>query len=196
MLRPEVCNFIKKILQRSCFPVNIGKFTRTAFLQNTSGGCFRGCLPDALQQLLPQSMPPRSTYQHNSYVWFKIIQVMWSCKTWQQNGENILDMHQRKQINGDQLKRIVLMGLFNLCYQLRKICSGQNNNITKDLKTFKWEGSRFFRFLRILLHFCCCCCCCCFCSQFNIFTIFSRFTLTMKCKECKDGKSLTAGLKC
>ena len=32
ILRPEVCNFIKKILQRSCFPVNIGKFTRTAFL--------------------------------------------------------------------------------------------------------------------------------------------------------------------
>ena len=30
------CNFIKRRLQDSCFPVNIGKFLRTAFLQNIS----------------------------------------------------------------------------------------------------------------------------------------------------------------
>ena len=36
---PKV-NFIKKRLQYKCFPVNIGKFLRTPFLQNTSGGCF------------------------------------------------------------------------------------------------------------------------------------------------------------
>ena len=33
-------NFIKKRLEHRCFPVNIVKFLRTAFLQNTSGGCF------------------------------------------------------------------------------------------------------------------------------------------------------------
>ena len=32
--------FIKKRLQPRCFPVNISKFLRTAFLQNTSGDCF------------------------------------------------------------------------------------------------------------------------------------------------------------
>ena len=33
-------NLIKKRLQHRHFPVNIEKFLRTAFLQNTSGGCF------------------------------------------------------------------------------------------------------------------------------------------------------------
>ena len=33
-------NFIKKKLRDRCFPVNIAKFLRTPFLQNTSGGCF------------------------------------------------------------------------------------------------------------------------------------------------------------
>ena len=32
--------WIKKILQHRCFPVNIAKVLRTAFLQNFSGGCF------------------------------------------------------------------------------------------------------------------------------------------------------------
>ena len=32
------CKFIKKRYQHRCFPVNIAKFLRTAFLQNTSGG--------------------------------------------------------------------------------------------------------------------------------------------------------------
>ena len=36
----KTCNFIKKRLQHRCFPVNITKFLRAAFLQNTSGGCF------------------------------------------------------------------------------------------------------------------------------------------------------------
>ena len=36
----KACNFIKKRLQRKCFPVNIAKFLRTAFLQNTFGDCF------------------------------------------------------------------------------------------------------------------------------------------------------------
>ena len=36
----KVCNFIKKRLQHRCFPVNIAKFLRTAFSQNTSSGCF------------------------------------------------------------------------------------------------------------------------------------------------------------
>ena len=27
--------------QRQCFPVNLAKFSRTSFLQNTSGGCFQ-----------------------------------------------------------------------------------------------------------------------------------------------------------
>ena len=37
---PQACNFIKKRLQYKCFSVNIEKFLRKAFLQNTSGGCF------------------------------------------------------------------------------------------------------------------------------------------------------------
>ena len=36
----KACNFIKKRLQRSCFPVKFAKFLRTPVLQNTSGGCF------------------------------------------------------------------------------------------------------------------------------------------------------------
>ena len=36
----KTCNFIKKKLRHRCFPVNIVKFLRTPFLQNTSGGCF------------------------------------------------------------------------------------------------------------------------------------------------------------
>ena len=32
--------WIKKSFQRRCFPANIAKFLRTAFLQNFSGGCF------------------------------------------------------------------------------------------------------------------------------------------------------------
>ena len=31
---------LAKRLQNKCFPVNIAKFLRTPFLQNTSGGCF------------------------------------------------------------------------------------------------------------------------------------------------------------
>ena len=34
------CNFLKNRLQHRCFPVNIVKFLRTPFLQNTSGGYF------------------------------------------------------------------------------------------------------------------------------------------------------------
>ena len=36
----QACNFITKRLQHNCFPLNIVKFVRTAFLQNKSGGCF------------------------------------------------------------------------------------------------------------------------------------------------------------
>ena len=32
--------FIKKSLKHRCFPVNIAKFLKTAFLLNTSGGCY------------------------------------------------------------------------------------------------------------------------------------------------------------
>ena len=33
----KACNFIKKRLQHKCFPVNIAKFLRSAFSQNTPG---------------------------------------------------------------------------------------------------------------------------------------------------------------
>ena len=33
-------NFIKKKLERRCFPKNLVKYLRTTFLPNTSGGCF------------------------------------------------------------------------------------------------------------------------------------------------------------
>ena len=36
----QICNFLKKRRQHRCFPVNIAKFLRTPFLQNTSGVCF------------------------------------------------------------------------------------------------------------------------------------------------------------
>ena len=36
----KACSFIKKRIQHKGFPVNIVKFFRIAFLQNTSGGCF------------------------------------------------------------------------------------------------------------------------------------------------------------
>ena len=36
----QACNFIKKRLQRKCFPVKFAKFLRTPFLQNTCGGCY------------------------------------------------------------------------------------------------------------------------------------------------------------
>ena len=39
----QACNSIKKRLQHRCFPVNIAKFLRTAFSQNTSDGCFYSC---------------------------------------------------------------------------------------------------------------------------------------------------------
>ena len=32
--RPQICNFIKKRLQRRCFPVNIAKLLRTSILKN------------------------------------------------------------------------------------------------------------------------------------------------------------------
>ena len=36
----QACNFIKRRLQRRCFPVNIAKCLRTPFLQNTFFGYF------------------------------------------------------------------------------------------------------------------------------------------------------------
>ena len=36
-LQISACNFIKKSLQHRCFPVNLAKFLRAPFLQNTSG---------------------------------------------------------------------------------------------------------------------------------------------------------------
>ena len=36
----KACNFIKKELQSRCFLVNVAKFLRATFLQNTSSGCF------------------------------------------------------------------------------------------------------------------------------------------------------------
>ena len=36
----EACNFIKRRLQHRCFPMKFEKFSRTPFLQNSSGGYF------------------------------------------------------------------------------------------------------------------------------------------------------------
>ena len=38
----SACNFIKKRLQHRCFPVTFAKYSRTPFLQNTSGGYASG----------------------------------------------------------------------------------------------------------------------------------------------------------
>ena len=40
LIRPKVCNFIKKRLQHKRFRVNFVKFLRTSFLENASGGSF------------------------------------------------------------------------------------------------------------------------------------------------------------
>ena len=37
--RNKACNFIKKILQHRCFPVNFVKFGKTSFLPNSFCGC-------------------------------------------------------------------------------------------------------------------------------------------------------------
>ena len=36
----RLATLLKKRLWHRCFPVNVAKFLRTRFLQNTSGGCF------------------------------------------------------------------------------------------------------------------------------------------------------------
>ena len=38
--RHKTCNFIKKRLRHTCFPLNFAKFIRTPFSQNTSGRLF------------------------------------------------------------------------------------------------------------------------------------------------------------
>ena len=50
-------NFIKRRLQHRSFPVNIAKFFRTAFSQNTSGNCFYVChYPESfLFNMVPKS---------------------------------------------------------------------------------------------------------------------------------------------
>ena len=50
----KLCNFIKKRLQRGCFPVNFPKFLRTLFLQNTSGRMLQLLVSD-LEGLLASS---------------------------------------------------------------------------------------------------------------------------------------------
>ena len=42
--RLQACNFIRKRLQNSWYPVNIGKFLRTLFLRTSTNECF--CIPE------------------------------------------------------------------------------------------------------------------------------------------------------
>ena len=47
------CKLIKKRLQHRCFPANIAKFLKAAFLQDTFGGCFwKGLLQPLLKHPL------------------------------------------------------------------------------------------------------------------------------------------------
>ena len=39
LIKMQACNFIKKRLQQSCFPVKFEEILRKSFLQNTSGVC-------------------------------------------------------------------------------------------------------------------------------------------------------------
>ena len=48
---PHTCNFIKKRLQYSCFPVNIATFLSTPFSQNTSGWPSLRALPKSRKKL-------------------------------------------------------------------------------------------------------------------------------------------------
>ena len=45
---------LKKRLWHRCFPVNVAKFLRTSFLQNTSGGCFCQSLIISIVQIQKQ----------------------------------------------------------------------------------------------------------------------------------------------
>ena len=56
----KACNFIKKRLQNSFFPVDIAKFSRRAFLKNTSGGCFYEYNGDLFRELSKEEIPKRS----------------------------------------------------------------------------------------------------------------------------------------
>ena len=62
----QACNFMKKRLQQSFFPVNIAKFVRTIFVINTFGGWF--CLYH-FQIFLIARDPVSSKVNH----------ILWSC---------------------------------------------------------------------------------------------------------------------
>ena len=62
-------SLLKKIVWYRCFPVNFAKFSRTAFLQNTSSGCF--CGKYIWQQ--PYCLSINSYFQYLNIVIFLII---------------------------------------------------------------------------------------------------------------------------
>ena len=62
-------SLLKKIVWYRCFPVNFAKFSRTAFLQNTSCGCF--CGKYIWQQ--PFCLSINSYFQYLNIVIFLII---------------------------------------------------------------------------------------------------------------------------
>ena len=57
----KFCNLINKRLPHRCFPVNIAKFWKTAFSQNTSGGCFCTCQEKKFSSILLLRTPIRSS---------------------------------------------------------------------------------------------------------------------------------------
>ena len=61
------CNFISKRLQNSCFPKSLAKFLTTAFLHNTSGGCFCTLGTTALENIVKRNGKKRSqnTFSYN-----------------------------------------------------------------------------------------------------------------------------------
>ena len=73
-LRPAT--LLKKRLKRRCFPVNFTKFTRTPFLQNTSGGCFwieSLTLATGNSQLISQGTHITNTLTHMSSTCIDLI---------------------------------------------------------------------------------------------------------------------------
>ena len=76
----HVSNFIKKRLQQLCFPLNIAKFLRTVFLQNTYGCCFwimRGFIISIFFKLF-QIRSTQPFFQPESYLTITPMWIIWN----------------------------------------------------------------------------------------------------------------------
>ena len=94
-LQISACNFIKKSLQHRCFPVNLAKFLRAPFLQNTSGQLLfdlityiRLMLKDfdfffnKYQKQLSWGAAKIKSFENSCEIhWIKYQEIAWECFT-------------------------------------------------------------------------------------------------------------------